>query len=331
MLDKIEKICILTNPFAKQNINKTKEIEAIIKKYNEYDKDISVQHFFINDQTKVLSILGEIDDVDLLVINGGDGTIKYILSTIFQNKPFKHTPLIAVLPSGSTNLIALDVGAVENKKNALKKFLHYLIVHKAYWKTKERPIVHVKMPSNKIDEYGLFIGMSLIYKASVYFNKKLKKRGLGGVPGLIITICRTIYALFTRSKYYAVGESITCKLDNDREIKFSSLLFIITSLRKLMFGNKDLLSMGNFSYNDLHSLIIKEKPKYFLLNLCCFFMRKLSKHFNEENGYLLLHSKKFELTGLTGIAIDGETYELKNSSDTLTIESGELIKFVVFI
>jgi hypothetical protein len=331
MLDKIEKICILTNPFAKQNLNKRKEIEAIVKKYDKYDKDISIQHHFINDQKSVLNILKKIDDLDLLVINGGDGTIKYILSVISQNKPFKRTPLIAVLPSGSTNLIALDVGAVENKKNALKKFLHYLIIHKAYWKTRERPIVHINMPSNNIDEYGFFIGMSLIYKASVYFNKRLKKRGLGGVPGLVITICRTVYALFTRSKYYVSGESITCKLDNGREMEFSSLLFVITSLRKLMFGNKDLLSLGNYSYNDLHSLIIKERPKYFLRNLFCFFMGKLSRHFNEENGYLLLHSKKFELTGITGIAIDGETYKLKNCSDLLTIESGELLKFVVFI
>jgi hypothetical protein len=331
MTDKINKVCILTNPFAKQNINKTKKIEAIIKKYDAYDKDITVQHFFVKDQKNVLNILEGIEDIDLLVINGGDGTIKHILSVMFQNKPFKHPPLVAVLPSGSTNLIALDVGAVENKKNALKKFLHYLIVHKAYWKTRERPIVHVKMPSNKIDEYGFFIGMSLIYKASVYFNKRLKKQGLGGIPGLIITICRTIYALFTRSKYYSSGESIICKLDNEREMEFSSLLFVITSLRKLMFGNKDILSLGNFSYNDLHSLIIKEKPKYFLRNIFCFFMGKLSKHFNEENGYLLLHSKKFELTGIRGIAIDGETYELKDSSDILTIESGELIKFVVFI
>ena len=63
----------------------------------------------------------------------------------------------------------------------------------------------------------------------------------------------------------------------------------------------------------------------------CFFMGKLSKHFSEENGYMLLHSKKFELTGLKGLAIDGETYELSESSDTLIIESGELLKFVVFI
>ena len=330
-MEKIEKVCILTNPLAKRNINNIKEVESVVEKYNEYDKSISVQHFFINDQESTLDIFRQIEDVDLLVINGGDGTVKYIVSVIFQNKPFKKCPLIAVLPSGSTNLIALDVGAIDNKKNAIKRFLHYLIVHKAHWKTKERPVIHVKLASNSIDEYGLFIGMSLIYKASLYFNKRLKRRGLGGVIGLIITISRTIYALFTRSKYYAKGEKITCKLDNNREMKFSSLLFLITSLRKLMFGNKDLLSLGNFSYNDLHSLVIKERPKFFLQNMFCFFMGKLSKHFNEKNGYLLLHSSKFELTGVTGIAIDGETYELKDSSDTLTIESGELIKFLVFI
>jgi predicted polyphosphate/ATP-dependent NAD kinase len=330
-MEKIESVCILTNPFAKRNISKENEIEKIVKRYNGYDKNIKVMHFFIYDQNSVLNIFKHVGNVDLLVINGGDGTVKFILSVLFQNKPFKKMPLIAVLPSGSTNLIALDVGAINNKKNALKRFLHYLIVHKAYWKTSERPIVHIKMPSNKIDEYGLFVGMSLIYKASDYFNKRLKKHGLGGVVGIAITIIRTIYALFTRSKYYTKGEVVTCKLDNNRKITFSSLIFVITSLRKLMFGNKNLLSLGNFSYDDLHSLILIEKPKYFFINIVSFFMGKLSKHFSEENGYMLLHSKKFELTGVKGLAIDGETYELAKSTDTLIIESGELLKFVVFI
>ena len=330
-MEKIESVCILTNPFAKRNINKKKEIEDLVKKYNSYDKNIHVQHFFVYDQNSLLNIFKQIEDVDLLVMNGGDGTVKFVLSVLFQNKPFKKIPLMAVLPSGSTNLIALDIGAIRNKKNALKRFLHYLIVQKAYWKTSERPVIHISIPSNEIDEYGLFVGMSLLYKASAFFNKQLKKCGLSGVPGIIITMIRTIYALFTRSKYYTKGEVITCKLDNNREIKFSSLLFLITSLRKLMFGNKNILSLGKFSYDDLHSLVMLEKPKHFFINMVYFFMGKLSKHFTEENGYMILHSKKFELTGIKGLAIDGEIYELTKSSDTLIIESGELLKFVVFI
>lgn len=48
--------------------------------------------------------------IDLVVLNGGDGTVSAALSAIEQVYPANHLPAIAVLPSGNTNLIAADVG-----------------------------------------------------------------------------------------------------------------------------------------------------------------------------------------------------------------------------
>lgn len=50
------------------------------------------------------------EGVDLLVIDGGDGTVRDVLSVLpaaFGDRP----PLLAVVPSGKTNVLALDLGA----------------------------------------------------------------------------------------------------------------------------------------------------------------------------------------------------------------------------
>ena len=48
----------------------------------------------------------------MLVINGGDGTVQAALTELYNGGHFGDAPPpVAVLPSGKTNLIALDLGA----------------------------------------------------------------------------------------------------------------------------------------------------------------------------------------------------------------------------
>ena len=48
----------------------------------------------------------------VLVINGGDGTVQAALTELYNGGHFgAERPPVAVLPSGKTNLIALDLGA----------------------------------------------------------------------------------------------------------------------------------------------------------------------------------------------------------------------------
>ena len=48
----------------------------------------------------------------MLVINGGDGTVQAALTELYNGGHFiDGPPPVAVLPSGKTNLIALDLGA----------------------------------------------------------------------------------------------------------------------------------------------------------------------------------------------------------------------------
>ena len=45
----------------------------------------------------------------VLVINGGDGTVQAALTELYNGGHFGDRPPVAVLPSGKTNLIALDL------------------------------------------------------------------------------------------------------------------------------------------------------------------------------------------------------------------------------
>ena len=49
-------------------------------------------------------------EVSVLAINGGDGTGSAILGQLLESGLFKQPPLIALLPGGTANMNAGDIG-----------------------------------------------------------------------------------------------------------------------------------------------------------------------------------------------------------------------------
>ncbi|MGH8685894.1 MAG: diacylglycerol kinase family protein, partial [Nitrosospira sp.] len=49
-------------------------------------------------------------DIDLLVIVGGDGTVQGVLCHLFATQPLARWPVLTVIPGGTTNMTALDLG-----------------------------------------------------------------------------------------------------------------------------------------------------------------------------------------------------------------------------
>jgi hypothetical protein len=59
-----------------------------------------------------------------IAINGGDGTVQAVLTQLFgDDAPARKIPPIAVLPSGRTNLIAKDLGAIGDPIVALEHLI----------------------------------------------------------------------------------------------------------------------------------------------------------------------------------------------------------------
>ena len=59
--------------------------------------------------------------VDLLVIVGGDGTVQGVLCHLFATQPLSSWPVLAVVPGGTTNMTALDLGILGDPESVLQK------------------------------------------------------------------------------------------------------------------------------------------------------------------------------------------------------------------
>ncbi|HEY9553259.1 diacylglycerol/lipid kinase family protein [Allosphingosinicella sp.] len=119
------RVALLSNPRSTGNRSMLPEVRSFCAEH----KDIF--HYEVEHVDQIGTALKTIARVkpEVLVINGGDGTVQAALTELhhgghFGGPHYKNgPPPVAVLPNGKTNLIALDLGASGDPLEALKRVL----------------------------------------------------------------------------------------------------------------------------------------------------------------------------------------------------------------
>src|SRR4051812_23447376 len=114
------RIALLSNPRSTGNI-------AQLPRIREYCADHpDVFHYEVEDASQIGEAMRSIARVrpKVLAINGGDGTVQAALTELTNGGHFGASPPpVAVLPSGKTNLIALDLGARGDPITTLERLI----------------------------------------------------------------------------------------------------------------------------------------------------------------------------------------------------------------
>ena len=114
------RIALLSNPKSTGNI-------AQLPRIREYCADHpDVFHYEVEHASQIGEAMKSIALIRprVLAINGGDGTVQAALTEIHNGGHFADAaPPVAVLPSGKTNLIALDLGARGDPVQTLERLI----------------------------------------------------------------------------------------------------------------------------------------------------------------------------------------------------------------
>ena len=88
-------------------------------------KGAGIEHRVLADMADLLPALRDLaaNDIELLVVNGGDGTLQAVLTAVLEDRPFDSLPFLAVLPRGMTNMSAYDVGLKGKPDQSLARLL----------------------------------------------------------------------------------------------------------------------------------------------------------------------------------------------------------------
>lgn len=161
--------------------------------------------------------------VELLAIDGGDGTVRDVLTALPEAFGDKE-PLLAILPSGKTNVIARDVGMCGRGVAGVRQ----LIAANGRGRVIERPVLEALrdgMPPIR----GLFFGTGIFTYATQMAGQWTFDRGIKQSWGVALTLLRVVWRHWR-------GEAESSPIAIGAETPSAQFLVLATTLEKLMLG-----------------------------------------------------------------------------------------------
>lgn len=129
-----------------------------------------------------------LNDGDLLVINGGDGTVQSTLTALAELQPLARWPTLAVLPGGTTNMTAFDVSGRVSYPRALAALLQAMDAPARAF-IRRRHVLRVQTDGVPI-RYGFAFGAGAMVNGVQYCRDEILRRGAGDEWASGLTLLR---------------------------------------------------------------------------------------------------------------------------------------------
>ncbi len=261
---------------------------------------------------------------ELLILNGGDGTIHSALTFVMNNKIFKKMPAIALLGGGMTNMNARDLNTGGVPSRSLRNILACYEDIGCASLYEDRYILKVEFSNGRAPEYGMFFGAAAFVNAIRFCVTRIYGIGIKGAGSQVITLILVFLSLLFRrhSKgHLAYSPKLTLTFD-DKEIAETKFFCLSsTTLHKLIFGSKAPHVPGTFPFFTL-------RPSAYSLISSLFLARRGTIQNSRNRNIDLRFVKKVKIEGDTEIVLDGEIYNPKNGG--MILSAAGPLKFVSF-
>ncbi len=174
------------------------------------------------------------EDVELLILNGGDGTLQFALTEILAGDEFAQTPLIAPLRGGRTNMTALDLGAQSDPVRGLSNVLAAAYSGRIHERLEHRPVLRVQSAKARETRYGMFFGAGMIHRAIALTHRLFPPGRAQGVVGAgVVTGGLIAKACMQRADGVLVPDKLQIFLDGELVPRGEFSLVIASSLERL--------------------------------------------------------------------------------------------------
>jgi diacylglycerol kinase (ATP) len=264
-------------------------------------------------------------EIDVVAINGGDGTIHAALTALFHEKPFEMLPLLALLRAGTSSMLARDIGLRGSRDQGLRRLLAWLDSGSGDPVILRRPVLRVQAGVDTDPLYGMFFGAACIYQGIRLFHAKLETRRLRGelAPGLILA--RYLLALALGKRSVVTPEFLTIELNAGRSEERQVILLLVSTLERLILG---LRPYWGSEQGPLHFTAVDAKPKRLLTVVLNLLRGRISRYLMPEFGYRSHNVSEMRLTLQGGFTLDGELYRPDPQPCQLMVENGGQASFL---
>ena len=173
-------------------------------------------------------------EVDLLIVNGGDGTLQFALTEILTNTSFETLPMVAPLCGGRTNMTATDFGCTRDPVKGLAALVESAKAGTIHERVVDRPVLRVEFDHGRRVEYGMFFGAGVIHRAIALTHSVFpagKSQGAFGAG--IVTAVLLARAAFSKKEGIIRPDKIQALIDGESARHGEYTLLMASSLQRL--------------------------------------------------------------------------------------------------
>ena len=321
------RLACVTNPESGRNRRHLAEVRALLSARPD------VVHREARGQRAVSEALREMraDPPDLLVVNGGDGTVAAVLTTLLLEGPFPRLPLLVLLRGGTTNMTAGDVGAREALLPSLRRLLDPS--GELEGTVVERPVLRVDVSPERPAHFGMFFGTGAIVRGIEFCHRRVHSRGLRDSLAPALCTLRVLWAMARGDERYAAPRptTVTGRVGEGRagggEEEQDYLLVLASSLERLFAGLRPYWGDADGAF--YHSRL-RARPGHALRTLPPLFWGRAGRFATPGHGYYSgkLDSLSLEMDG--PVTVDGEVYQASRRAGPVRVSVGGRVGFLRF-
>ena len=296
------RIALLSNPKSTGNL-------AQLPRIREYCADHpDVFHYEVEHAHQIGEAMKVIARVRprVLAINGGDGTVQAALTELYNGSHFEgEPPPVAVLPSGKTNLIALDLGARGDPIETLERLIELAQSDlKAY--TVARELIALRREGHEDPVIGMFLGGAGLADTMLYCRDKIYPLGLPNGIAHGLTAVALLAKMFLRLKGGFLPPDPTplkVSVQSQGKLYGRFSLLAVTTLEKLLLSGE----LGGKGGGPLKLVAIEERPASVLRAFFASIVGKLGR--SDVRGVHFEEADDITIEGeSSNLILDGETF-----------------------
>lgn len=313
---------LISNPWS--GANRRRGLGAIRRCLQHYPE---VPHHLVQNADDVQAALEDCRrrNLNLIVINSGDGTVQAALTVLLGQRLFDTPPLLALSSGGTTNMTHQDLGIAGSPARAVSRVIAWAYHGDGPARIRRQTILKIQSGSVGRPLYGLFFGSACIFNGIRFFHARVRRTGLRGDAAHLLIMARFLWALARRDDQLVAPLTAGVRAGRLTVAPSRYLLLLVTTLDRLIMG---LRPFGPSGEGPLRLTAVNARQRHPLQTLRAMLRSRPASHARPENGYLTCNASAFHLDMDGGFAVDGELFRADSRTGPVRIEDGGQAEFL---
>ncbi len=294
---------VLSNPNGGFN-RRRDHIDEVRREMAKFD----AEHVEVSEPEDIHRAVRRLDaaGVELLIVNGGDGTLQMVLTALFAETRSDRPPLLALVPGGTSNTINGNAGWSKDPITGIRDALAGARQGRIEGHILQKPVLQVESSLWDRPKCAMQFSAGAIYNAIRFAKRQVENRGGYGPAGPVLTMIWFIVTILSgTSRDIFPPLHLRGSIDG-KAVKSDPLLAILVStLDHLFLGIRPFWGRGpgRIQYSAL-----AYRPRRFILSLSSILRGRQGRFNTERNGYTSIHAYLIDLEIDGGFMLDGELF-----------------------